>query len=693
MLARASLAAVLWGVGILVAGSPLTHEAIWLMTRVGAPVPSPDGKWVVFSVTEPAYNEKNQVSDLWIVPADRSGKPRRLTFSKGPEDGAEWSPDSRRLVFTAKREGDPVPQVYLLDLAAGGEAVRMTSLSTGASAPRFSPDGTRLLFESAVYPGAADDAANRRIAEQRQSRKYKVRIYEGFPIRNWDHWLDDRQPHLFVQAAEPGAPAKDLLAGTKLAAEAGFGGVESNSGQSLTPVWAPDGGSVVFVATTERNRAAYADVSMHLFQVPVAGGESRKLTGGEESFSKPAFGPGGKALYCLAANQNQKVYNLDRLVRFRWPSMDARTVVTEGWDRSVASFALAPDGGTVYMLAEESGLVKLFRVAAGGGAVRPAIGQSSGVYSGLAIPLKTASTIVIANWQNAVSPAEVVRIDAGAWLPRHLTDFNTARARGLDWQGVEHFWFTSKAGKRIHNLLTMPPGFDPSKKYPLVTLIHGGPHGMSEDQFFLRWNPHLLAAPGYVVIQTNYTGSTGFGEKFAQDIQGDPFVTPASEINEAVEEAARRYPFIDGTRVAAAGASYGGHLVNWLEATTTRYRCLIAHAGLINLESQWGTSDTIYQRERANGGPVWEQGKVWREQNPIRHAMNFRTPILLSVGENDFRVPLNQTLENWSVLQRLRVPSRLLVFPDENHWISKGEDSRLFYEEVHAWLKRFLKAN
>jgi len=236
----------------------------------------------------------------------------------------------------------------------------------------------------------------------------------------------------------------------------------------------------------------------------------------------------------------------------------------------------------------------------------------------------------------------------------------------------------------------LPPNFDPSKKYPLLTLIHGGPHGMSTDQFFLRWNPHLLATPGYVVIQTNYTGSTGFGEKFARNIQFDPFKTPADEINEAVDEAARRFPFVDGTRVAAAGASYGGHLVNWLEATSTRYKCLVGHAGLINLESQWGTSDTIFHREVGAGGPPWEQGKVWREQNPIRYAKDFRTPIMLTVGENDFRVPLNQTLENWSVLQRQKVPSRLIVFPNANHWIQRGEDSRYFYSEVFAWLAKHL---
>jgi dipeptidyl aminopeptidase/acylaminoacyl peptidase len=239
-------------------------------------------------------------------------------------------------------------------------------------------------------------------------------------------------------------------------------------------------------------------------------------------------------------------------------------------------------------------------------------------------------------------------------------------------------------------MLVLPPGFQESKKYPLFVVIHGGPHSMWRDQWVTRWNYHLLAQPGYVVLLTNYTGSTGFGDYFARAIAGDPLAGPASEINEAADAAIRQFPFIDGTRQAAGGASYGGHLANWLQATTTRYKCLISHAGLINLESQWGTSDTIYHRELGMGGPHWEGGKVWHEQNPIKFASKFRTPMLVTVGENDFRVPLNQSLENWSVLQRMKVPSRLIVFPEENHWILKGENSRFFYSEVHAWLAKWL---
>ncbi len=675
------------------AKTPLTHEWMWGMKRVGAPNPSPDGKWVVFSLVEPAYDEKDQVSDLWIVPADGSAKPRRLTFTKGGESGAAWSPDSQRLAFSAKREGDEVSQIYIMDVAAGGEAVRATTLSTGARSPVWSPDGRRLIFTGTVYPGANDEEANKKIAAERKAQKYRARVYDRFPIRNWDKWLDDTQGHLFVQSLEPGAKAKDLLAGTKLVNEKGFAGRVTDSGEEFDAVWTPDNESVIFVATTGRNTAAYANVNSALFKVAASGGEPLQITSGKDSFSRPVFRPDGKALYAsFNVESNGKVYNLDRLAMFSWPNMGAPVVLTANFDRSVGSIALTPDSKSIYFTAEEAGNEKLYTLPAAGGEVRLAMDMMRGVYTGMKIPQRASSTIIFANWESAMNPPEVFRLDLKSKTQQPLTNFNAERVATVDWQPLRHFWFTSKAGKRIHNMVALPPNFDENKKYPLLVLMHGGPHSMWRDNWGLRWNYYLLARPGYVVLLTNYSGSTGFGEKFAQGIQGDPFVGPSNELNEGADEAIRLFSFVDGTRQAAAGASYGGHLANWLQATTTRYKALISHAGLINLESQWGTSDTIYSREINNGGPVWEQGAVWREQNPIRFAKNFRTPILLSVGENDFRVPLNQTLENWSVLQRLQIPSRLIVWPDENHWILKGENSKFFYQEVHAWLKKYLGA-
>ena len=683
---------VIWSVAAVAqTKTPLTHESMWMMKRVGAPVPSPDGKWVVFSMVEPSYDEKEQVSDLWIVPADGSAKPRRLTYSKGGEGGVVWSPDSRQIAFSAKREGDDAGQIYVLDVAAGGEAVRMTSLSTGARAAQWSPDGKSLLFTSTVYPGAADDDANKRIAAERKAQKYRARVYDKFPVRNWDKWVDDMQAHLFVQAAQPGAKAKDLLAGTKLVSERGFAGRVSDSGDELDAVWTPEGDAIIFVATTNRDAAAYADTSTSLFQVSANGGEPLRLTAAGHSFSHPAFRPDGKSLYALfEMGGDNKTYHLTRMAQFPWPNTGRFHLLTSRFDRSISSFAFTPDSRSIFFTAEDAGNEKLYTMPTELGEIRLAMDMTRGVYTNLRIPEKASSTILIANWESATNPPEVFRLDVGNKTQQPLTSFNAEQVAKIDWQPLRHFWFTSKAGKRIHNMIALPPNFDEHKKYPLLVVIHGGAASMWRDNWGLRWNYFMLTRPGYVVLLTDYSGSTGYGEAFSQSIQGDPLKGPGLELNEAADEAIRLYPFVDGSRQAAAGASYGGHLVNWLQATTTRYRALISHAGLINLESQWGTSDTIYSRELTNGGPVWEQGPVWREQNPIRYAKNFRTPILLSVGENDFRVPLNQTLENWSVLQRLRVPSRLIVWPEENHWIQKAEDSRYWYQEVYAWLKKYL---
>ncbi|HEX8169540.1 MAG TPA: S9 family peptidase [Thermoanaerobaculia bacterium] len=669
---------------------PLTHETMWLMKRVGAPAISPDGKWVVFSLTEPAYDEKDQVSDLWIVPSDGSAKPRRLTGTKAGESDASWSPDSRRIAFSAKREGDEQSQIYILDLTLGGEAQRITSLSTGARAPKFRPDGRAISFISTVYPGALDDEANKKAAKEEKEKKEKVRAFDSFPIRAWDRWIDPKQPHVFVQSLDGGA-AKDLLAGTKLVAAAGFGGTGGGEGrETIDAEWSPDGQWLLFSATSGRNTAAYAEYDLNLYRVSAAGGEPERIASRAGGYGDVAFSPDGKTLYATFNPNNGKVYNLNRLVAFDWPSMqNERTITPPPNDRSVNSYAVSSDGKTIYFTAEDSGLEKIYSVPASGGPAKLAVDPQRGVYTGLRAADN--APVFVAQWGSSVDPAEVVRIDLAAQKHTNLTTFNTEVAKTIDWQPPQHFWFTSKRGRKIHNMIVLPANFDPSKKWPLFVLIHGGAANMWRDAISLRWNYHLLARPGYVMLMTNYTGSTGFGEEFAQNIQGDPLRGPADELMEAADEAIKRYPFIDATRQVAGGASYGGHLAYALEAWSgTRFKALIAHAGLINLESQWATSDTVYGRELMNMGPVWEQGEVWRTQSPIRFAAQFKTPMLLSVGERDFRVPMNNTLEAWTVLQRLRIPSRLLVWPEENHWILNPENSRVFYREVDQWLRRWV---
>ena len=672
------------------AKAPITHESLWRLRSVGAPVPSPDGKWVVVSVVEPAYDEKDEVSDLWIVPADGNAPPRRLTSTKGGESGAAWSPDSSRIAFAARREGDEAAQIYLLDLG-GGEAQRLTTLALGARSPKWSPDGTMIAFQSAVWRGAADESANKKANDERKNARTRVRVYEGFPIRSWDRWLDDRQTHLFVVPVSDGARARDLLAGTKLVEARGFqGGGGEGAGDNLAPVWAPDGQSIVITASVDGDIAAYGEPTTQLYQVAVSGGDPTALTRGDISRSGASFSPDGRTM-CFASSAGRgTIYASTRIECAAWPWTGTTRSLTSTFDRSVGGFAFAPDGRTLVLTADDQGFVRLFTVPLAGGPVTPLMPDTRGAFGAVSAPARSGAPAIFATWGSAVSPPEVVRVDLVSKAQTRLTSFATTAAEAIDWLPLREFWTTTRQGRRLHSFLALPPGFDETKRYPLLVLIHGGHASMWPDAITKRWNYHLLAAPGYVVLLTDYRGSTGYGERFTLDILGDPLRGPADDVNAAADDAIARFPFIDGSRQAAAGASYGGHLVNWLEATTTRYRCLVSHAGLASLYSQWATSDGIYHRELMMGGPFWENPEKWLDQSPTTYAKNFRTPMLLSVGDTDYRVPLNNALEMWSVLQRMKVPSRFLVWPDANHWIMKGDDSRRFYEEVHAWLKQWL---
>jgi dipeptidyl aminopeptidase/acylaminoacyl peptidase len=669
----------------------ITHEDVWLMKRLGTPVPSPDGQWVVYAVTDPAYDEKESATDLWLKSLADDTPARRITFSKPAESGAAWSPDSRKLAFTAKRDGDEVGQVYVLDLVAGGEAERITSLSTGASAPKWSPDGGKLLFTSSVYPGAADDEANKKAAKAVKDRKYNARAYEEFPPRFWMKWRDEKRTHLFVQEAKAGAVARDLLAGTKLADTAGFGGSLGTSGENLEAEWAPDGAAIVFTAVLNRHDSAFANVNTQIFSMPAAGGEPQRLTNDKRSYGSLQFSPDGKTLLCsYSAEEPGKVYDLSRLASFLWPLQGEAKILTASLDRAVSGFATPEGADRIYFTYEHAGLEKLYSVSYAGNDVREEPSPATGTISGLSAGGRALTGL----WESTTNPQEVYAFHGAS---KRLTAINTDKAATIDWLPVEHFWFTSAKGRNIHSMIVKPAGFDPAKKYPLFTVIHGGAASMWRDAFVLRWNYDLLARPGYVVLLTDYTGSTGYGEEFARAIQFDPLKTPGDEVNQAVDEAVKRYDFIDGTRLAAGGASYGGHLANWLQATTTRYRAIVSHAGEADLIMQWGTSDSVFGREVNAGGPIWGDSPVWRKQSPALQAGNhakgtgFTTPILITVGELDYRVPVNNAYMWFTLNQRLQVPSKLIVFPEAGHWILRGEDSRYFYGEVHAWLGKYLK--
>jgi dipeptidyl aminopeptidase/acylaminoacyl peptidase len=692
----ATIAATLLCIVAVAAASelrPVTHEDVWLMKRLGSPIVSPDGRYAVVDVTEPAYDEEKKTSDLWLIDISGNVAPRRLTATTEAESGVDWSPDGRKIAFGTKRGTDEVDQIYILNMDGPGEAVRITNLATGASTPKWSPDGMRIAFESRMYPGADDDEANAAEKKARAERKYNVSTYEIFPIRQWDRWRDDLQTQLFVQDARADAVAVNLLAGSDLVGAKGFGGIEALAADSLLPVWTPDGKALVVSATTNLDQAAHAPTSYHLYKVPAAGGTVTALTASEQwSCHDAKFSNDGRSLYCLIEPINDSVYNLTGIGQFAWSGAGVSSelkVITASFGRSVAEMALSDNDRTVYMTALEAGRARIYALPADGGTGQMLDRNGRGVYAGVA----AAGRQLVARWESSAQPAEIVRINASNGRHVAVSSFNAERAAQLDRPEFREFQVENANGKSVHSWLALPPAFDESKQYPLVLLIHGGPFTGTLDADHVRWSPHLLASAGYVVLMTDYTGSVGYGEAFSRDIQGDPLKTPGDDLVRAADEAIRLYPFIDGSRQAAAGASYGGHLVNWLQATTTRFKALVGHAGLVDLEGQYASSDTIYHREVMNGGPAWEDRAAWREQSPSSYAGNFRTPILLSVGEKDFRVPINQTVAAWSYVRRMQVPGKLLVFHDANHWILKGEEARYYWQEVQAWLAAYLLEN
>ena len=652
---------------------PLTIDEIWAVERVGAPVLSPDGSLAAFAVSTYDAGENQLDTDLWTVPA-AGGAPRRLTTHKGQSRSPAFSPDGKRIAFVSKRGTDRQNQIYVLPLD-GGEAERVTEMPLGVSSPRWLPDGKRIVFVSTVIAGAESPEETRKKLEEREKSKVKARVTENRLYRFWDRWLTDGEfPHLFVVDVAT-RKVTDLLPGSRRLFD-----LQESGGRSFD--LSPDGSAVVFSANSSPE--PYAFLNEDLFLVPTAGGEVRNLTPGNAAAdSDPVFSPDGKQVAYGVQRRPDGWPDRTRLALLDLSTGKSR-VLTEDWDVSPASWVFSPDGRSIVLTAEARARTNLYVVPAAGGAAREI--HHGGTVN---LPQVAPTGEVFFSVSSLSKPPEIGAVKADGSGLRWLTHFNDERMAGLAAGKVRDVSFEGAGGDQVQMYVVEPPGFDPKKKYPLVHLVHGGPVGTSGDAFSFRWNAHAFAAPGYLVAMVNFHGSSSFGQKWVESILGAHPDKPFADVMKATDVLIAEGS-VDEGRMAAAGGSYGGYLVNWIAGHTARFTTLVSHAGVYDLLGQ-SASDMSFGRQHSYGGyPFTNLGNI-EKWSPNRHAKGFSTPMLILHGERDFRVPLTQGLEIYGVLTAKEVPARLVVYPDENHWVLKGSNSKHWYGEVLGWLARWFK--
>ncbi len=652
--------------------SPLTVEALWAMERLGSPALSPDGRLVAFTVTMFSRDDNKGQSDLWLVPADGSAAPRRLTWQKGADGSPAWSPDGSQLAFVSKRGEDDPAQLYLLPMA-GGEAQPVTELPIAPGAPKWFPDGQRIAFAAKTFPDLNDDFEKiKERLDERKEDKTKVKISDRRLLRYWDHYrTDDKMHHVFMLDLES-REVKDLMPGYDQLT--GFGGF----------AWdlSPDGKEVAFAANTTEPPWQKLDFNVHLLSVE--SGEIRQITEDNPAWDgDPTYSPDGRYLLFGRTERPEIAPDFTRLARYDRESGEIRPL-TADWDHQPSGWRVTGDGETVVFHAQDGGRRHLFKMPIDGG--EPEVVAEGGATGSV----REAAGRLVFLKESFHAPAKLFATGSEGGEPEPLSTFNDARLAQIDFGSAESVTFEGADGEAVQMHVLLPPGFDPAKKWPLLVLIHGGPHGAWLDSFHYRWNAALFAAPGYVVAAVNFHGSTGFGQDFAESILGNHADKPFEDVMKATDAMLER-DYVDPERLAAAGGSYGGYMASWILGHSDRFACLINHAGVYDLMAQYA-SDYTWGRSNNYGASPWQDPQRIDRYSPSRFAENFETPTLILHGEKDYRVPVTQGINLHGVLTGKGVESRIVVFPDENHWILKPQAAEIWWAEVHGWLEKHVGA-
>ncbi len=650
---------------------PFTFEDMMQLKRVGEPIVSPDSKWVGFSAVDVNLEANTKTSHLWIVPV-AGGDARRLTPASGAgEDRIRFAPDGKRVMFEATRDGASQIWVQDFDSSSGaltGDPRKVTNISTEASGGIWSPDGKSILFVSEVFPDCTDDACNKQRDDEQAKSKVKAKIFTQLMFRHWNHYFDGKYSHLFVVSADGGV-ARDLTPGAHDVPPFSLGGQDQYQ-------FSPDGQEIAFTSNMDEVQAI--STNSDLFLVPVAGGTPKKITTNPGSDSTPMYSPDGKYLAYRA--QLRGGYESDRFRLMLYERATGKiTDVSPNFDRWVDSMAWAPDSKTIYFTAENEGEAPIYTinithpspwpqelVPGFNDSPTPTPDGKMLLFDRMSIaaPNEIYSAPLLFAQCRIAPPPNAYKVP-GCLMSRaqQVTNLNGPILSQVEMQPLENFWFNGAVKEKVQGFLVKPPNFDGNKKYPVKFLIHGGPQGAWGDDWSYRWNPELFAANGYVVITINFHGSTGYGQKFIDAINGDWGGAPYQDLMLGLDYAERTYSFLDKDRECALGASYGGYAINWIEGHTTRFKCLVSHDGMFNTESAFGTTEELWFNEWEFKGTPWTNREMYRKWSPHLSATNFKTPILVVHGQLDYRLDVSEGFQLFTTAQRLKVPSKMLYFP------------------------------
>ena len=650
----------------------LTVDDMLAMQRVGAPVVSPDGKWVTFAVRETDVEANRGRYDVWMVGIDGNNL-RRLTSHPENDTDPAWSADGRWVYFMSSRGGSS--QVWRISVT-GGEAEQVTKVDADLNGFKLFPDGKRMVLAIDVWPQAKTLADSNKIDEAKAKSKVKARIYDQLLFRHWDQWEDGKYSHLFVWSPDKPADVRDVTPGqTTDSPTHPFGGMDEID-------ISPDNKTIAFVARTGGKAVSWT-TNTEVFLVNVAGGAPTVLTQNKGYDFSPSYSPDGKWISVRMMSRAGFEADREKLAVYGVADRKLR-VITEAWDRSASEAAWSRDGKTIYTSADNVGNHSLFAIDVATGKERLLVdkGTNSGV--------QVAGDRLVFARDTLKMPVELFTTKLDGSDLRQITHFNDDRVKKIDWGSYEQFSFKGAKGDTVYGYAMKPAGYR-GGKVPVAFLIHGGPQGSFGDHFHYRWNPQTYAGRGYGVVFIDFHGSTGYGQAFTDAIRGDWGGAPYQDLMLGLDAALAKFTWLDGTRAAALGASYGGYMINWINGHTDRFKALVCHDGNLDERMAYFDTEELWFPEWEHGGVPWTQADGYSKHNPIDHVKNWKTPTLVIHGGLDFRVVDTQGMSTFTALQRKGVPSKFIHFPDENHWVLKPQNSKLWHDEVLAWIDKYTK--